>query len=145
MLDRLPPDALTGRVVSSFPSILETLQHIYQWDRYYLVHLQGGSVALEDIVLPTSYSDLKAAWRNVHHELHEWAQSQLPGRKNALLRGWATWSTWMIVMQIANHASHHLGQVLTLIRQAGYAPVQDDWTDLILFYLQRFPVEQKRV
>lgn len=48
----------------------------------------------------------------------------------------------MIVMQIANHASHHLGQMLTLIRQTGYAPVQSDWTDLILYYLQRFRVEQ---
>ena len=41
--------------------------------------------------------------------------------------------------QVANHATHHLGQMLTLIRQAGYSPVQADWTDLILFYLQRFP------
>ena len=141
MLDRLPPDALTRPVISSFPTILETLQHIYQWDRYYLVHLQGGSVALEEIVPPQSYAEIKDAWRTVHGELREWATIHLRQRKDVLLHGWATWPTWMIIMQIANHASHHLGQVLTLIRQAGYTPVQSDWTDLILFYLQRFALQ----
>lgn len=142
MLDRLPADVLTRPVVSSFPTMLETLQHICQWDQYYLVHLQGGRVQLDAIVPPKSYEELKEAWRKVHAELAQWANTHLSERKDVLLHGWATWPTWMIVMQIANHASHHLGQMLTLIRQTGYAPVQSDWTDLILYYLQRFPVEQ---
>jgi uncharacterized damage-inducible protein DinB len=142
MLDRLPPDVLTRPVVSSFPTMLETLQHIYQWDQYYLVHLRGGRVALDTIVPPESYRELKDAWRKLHSELAHWANSHLSERKDVLLHGWATWPTWMIVMQIGNHASHHLGQMLTLIRQAGYAPVQSDWTDLILYYLQRFPVKR---
>ena len=97
---------------------------------------------LDDIVPPHSYGELKEAWRQVHAELSAWAKASLPNRRNVLLSGWATWPTWMIVMQIANHASHHLGQVLTLIRQEGYAPGQSDWTDLILFYLERFPVQK---
>lgn len=59
-----------------------------------------------------------------------------------ILDGWGAWSTWHVIMQMANHTTHHLGQVLTLARQAGYEPTQDDWTDLILYYLQRFPTQQ---
>ena len=139
MVDRLPPGALTQPAISSFPTMLETLQHIYQWDRYYLIHLQGGSVQLNNVVPPSSYAQLKEASRSVHAELQEWAKAHLPEQKNVLVTGWSTWPTWMVVMQVANHATHHLGQMLTLIRQAGYSPVQADWTDLILFYLQRFP------
>ena len=48
-------------------------------------------------------------------------------------------TTWMIVMQLANHATHHFGQVVTLLRQLGYTPQQFELTDLIAYYLWRFP------
>jgi uncharacterized damage-inducible protein DinB len=140
MLDCLPADALTRPVISSFPTILDTLRHLYRWDRYYLEHLKGGHVQLEQITLPDAYGELRQAWGELHKELLDWARIHLSERKNVVLHGWATWPTWMVVMQLANHASHHLGQVLTLVRQAGYMPQQSDWTDLILFYLDRFNV-----
>ena len=40
------------------------------------------------------------------------------------------------------HNASPWGQLVTLVRQAGYEPTQADWTDRILFYMQRFPLEQ---
>jgi hypothetical protein len=97
-------------------------------------------VQLEQIAPPDVYSDLKRSWVELHKEVLDWARVHLSARKDVVLHGWSDWPTWMVVMQLANHASHHLGQVLTLVRQAGYAPQQSDWTDLILFYLDRFKV-----
>lgn len=139
MIDKLPAEALTRSLVSSFPSILETLRHSFHWDKYYLTHLQGGNVEVGEIVPPTTYDALKQEWATVHADLQAWTKANLPTKQNQMLSGWADWPVWMVVMQVANHATHHLGQLVTLIRQAGYAPQQADWTDLILYYLHRYP------
>jgi uncharacterized damage-inducible protein DinB len=143
-IDKLPHEAVTCPVVSSFPSICSTFQHLYQWDSYYLTHLKGGSIGVGAAPVPATYSELKAALPRLQSEIMEWARDNLDARKNVVLHGWAAWPTWQVVMQMANHTTHHLGQVLTLARQAGYEPGQEDWTDLILYYLQRFPTAQER-
>ena len=44
MVDKLPADALTKRVESSFPSIFATLQHVYHGDRYYFTFMKGDRI-----------------------------------------------------------------------------------------------------
>ena len=139
MIDRLPADALTKPLVSSFPSILETLRHSFHWDKYYLTHLQGGHVEVGEIIPPATYETLKQEWPTVHADLQAWVRANLPAKQNQMLSGWADWPVWMAIMQVANHTTHHLGQLVTLVRQAGYEPKQSDWTDLILYYMQRYP------
>ena len=139
MVDKLPTESVTKPVVSSFTSILATLQHLYQWDGYYFTHMQGGSVGVGEVIPPATYAELKEELPKLHAEMMGWARENLPERKDLILHGWADWPVWMIIMQIANHTTHHLGQVVTLARQAGYEPEQADWTDLILYYLQRYP------
>lgn len=141
-LDKLPPEAITCPVVSSYPSICATMQHLYQWDSYYFTHMQGGKTGVGEAPVPETYADLRTQMPELHEEILEWARQNLPREKDNILYGWARWPMWQIIMQMANHTTHHLGQVLTLARQAGYQPVQEDWTDLILYYLQRFPTEQ---
>ncbi len=142
MVDKLPAEAIASPICSSFASILDTLRHLYQWNQYYFTHMLGGRVALEEIVPPSTYAELKEAMPKLHAQMLAWAREHLSDHKHDVLHGWATWPTWMIVMQIANHYTHHLGQVLTLVRQAGYVPLQSDWTDLILYYLKRYPQER---
>ena len=139
MLDKLPAEAITHKVESSLPSILATLQHLYSWNKYYFIHFQGGSIGVGEVIPPATYDEIKQEFPKLDAEMLAWAKENLAERKDIVLNGWAAWPTWMIVMQIANHSTHHLGQVVTLARQAGYTPEQSDWTDLILYYLQRFP------
>lgn len=139
MTDKIPTEALTAPVNSSFPSIVRTYSHIYQWNKYYLIHLQGDSININEVEAPLTYPGLKKELPRLNQELHAWALENLPESKNINLTGWAVWPVWMVVMQIANHTTHHLGQILTLVRQAGYVPLQSDWTDLILYYLKRYP------
>lgn len=144
MVDKLPVQAVTEPVVSSFPSILATLQHICMWDKYYLIHLQGGRVEPKDVEVPATYPELREEWRRVHEDMLSWAQERLAAQKDEVLTGWGVWPVWMIVMQIANHATYHRGQALTLLRQAGYAPERGEWSDLILYYLGRYPQENQK-
>lgn len=141
-LDRLPPDAITQAVVSSYPSILATLQHLYQWDSYYFTHMRGGKIGVGQATAPQTYAELRVEAPKLHDAILEWARQNLNERKDSLLEVWAVLPVWQIVMHMANHTTHHLGQIVTMARQLGYAPAQEDWTDLIGYYMQRFPTEQ---
>lgn len=143
-VDQLPPGALTERVTSSFPTLLATLQHVYGWDKYYFIHLQGGHAERQSIPEPATYDELKREWAALHREIIAWAKENLADRRNLVLDGWGVWPVWMIVMQIANHATHHFGQVVTLLRQLGYTPKTIESTDVIRYYLRRYPQENQK-
>ena len=142
-VDHLPADALTRPVTSSFPTLLATLQHVYGWDKYYFIHLQGGHAERRSVPEPTTYDELKREWAILHEEIVSWAKENLAARKDLVLDGWGVWPTWMVVMQMANHATHHLGQVVTLLRQLGYGPQAMDSTDVIRYFLRRYPQENQ--
>jgi uncharacterized damage-inducible protein DinB len=144
MVDALPSVAITQPVISSFPSLLATLQHVYGWDKYYFIHMKGGSIQRESVDEPQTYEALRTEWASLHLEMISWAKENLPARKDIILDGWGVWPTWMIVMQVASHGTHHFGQVVTLLRQLGYAPKEADLTDLIAFYLRRYPQENQK-
>ena len=136
MVDRLPEAAVTQKVESSFPSILATLVHVYRGDRYYFALMKGEETKAAP---PETYQELKREWANLHGEMTAWARDHLRARKDVVLKGWGVWPCWMALMQMVSHGTHHRGQVVTLLRQAGCTPTPDDFTDLIFYYLQRFP------
>lgn len=139
MVDKLPPSAVTAPVESSFPSIFATLTHVYRADKYYFSFMSSEGTPWRELDSPESYVRLKSEWAKLHDEMLAWARESLNERSDVLLSGWAVWPCWMALMQMVSHGTHHLGQVLTLVRQAGYAPTPDENTDLIFYYLQRFP------
>ena len=143
MVDKLPAEALTKNVECSFPSIFATLQHVYHADRYYFTFMKGDRIEWRELDSPETYVHLKNEWAQLHTEILAWAKENLGERRDVVLSGWAVWPCWMALMQMVSHGTHHLGQVVTLVRQAGYTPTPDDFTDLIFFYLQRFPQQDQ--
>lgn len=144
MVDKLPSGAVTQPVESSFPTLLATLQHVYGWDKYYFVHMKGEHVDREAVKEPQTYDELRREWPKLHSEIVSWGRQHLPKRQDIVLKGWGVWPTWMIVMHMANHATHHFGQVVTLLRQLGYTPEPMEFTDLIMYYLRRYPQEGQK-
>ncbi len=142
-VELLPASALTEPVTSSFPTLLATLQHTYGWHKYYFIHLRGERAERGSIDEPATFGELKRAWAALHRDTLSWAKENLAARKDVVLEGWGTWPTWMIVLQMASHATHHFGQVVTLVRQLGYPLEKVDSTDLIRYLLRRFPQENQ--
>lgn len=140
LVDRLPKGAMSTQVESSFPTIVDTLKQVYGWDLYYFIHMRGERIRREDIALPLGFRELCDEWPRLHDEMVDWGRKHLPHCKDNIVERWRSWPTWMIVMQVASHATHHFGQVVTLARQLGCDPERADFTDLILFYLERFSV-----
>ena len=147
-IDKLSPETITHAPGNSCRSILATLRHLYETDWYYFSHLTGGTAELEfhegavripGCKAPDEYEALKQEHVRLRRIILDWARENIPAQKDTVLHGWGTWSVWQVVMQMANHTTHHLGQISTLLRQAGYAPTQSEWTDLILYYVEKFP------
>jgi uncharacterized damage-inducible protein DinB len=143
-VDRLPVGALAQPVRASFPTLLATLRHVYGWDMYYFIHLQGGQAERSSIPEPDTYDELRRVWPILHRDIESWAKENVAGRKDVVLDGWGVWPTWMVVMQMANHATHHFGQVVTLLRQLGYTPEKMGSTDLIRYLLARYPQKDQK-
>ena len=77
VLDRLPPEAVTRKVTSSFPSLFATMQHIYFADSYYLTYLKGGSISFGDVQVPQTYEELKEQLPQLQTAALSWARDNI--------------------------------------------------------------------
>lgn len=137
----LLPEQFTREMGNSFPSVRDTLSHLYAAEWAWCSRWNGVSpttfppVALPDVAaLRTQWSQLEADVRVVVDRM---------GREGldrtidyTMFNGDARSSVfWQMVQHVVNHASYHRGQVTTMIRQLGATPPQG--MDLITFYRTR--------
>jgi uncharacterized damage-inducible protein DinB len=137
----LTPEQFTRNLGNSFGSVRDTLVHILGAQMVWIVRLTGGAPA--GMPSPEGYPDLasvRAKWGETEPTLQAYVSALKPedvGRtleyrnlKGILFRD----QIGNILQHLANHGSYHRGQVTTLLRQLGAAPVS---TDLIGFYRER--------
>jgi uncharacterized damage-inducible protein DinB len=138
---RLTPDQYTRDLGSSFPSVRDTLVHIYSSEWIWYQRWQGTSAGMLD---PTRYPDVEALrteW--LEHEsrvrafvaaLDDAAVERVIEYRS--LRGEPQRSAiWEMVQHVVNHGTYHRGQVTTMLRQLGSAPPGS--MDLIAYHRQR--------
>lgn len=131
----------TMEIVSSFNSIRETVLHTVSAEKAWLerfrknkeiVWLQSGFTGSKD--------ELIAIWKNTSQELkqfiNEFEETQLTVQLQfTRLNGEVyTMPYYQLFAHVVNHATYHRGQLVTMLRQAGYTKVQS--TDLLGFYRQ---------
>ena len=135
----LTPEQYTRDLGSSFPSVRDTLVHLYAAESNWYLRWQGETPT--SMIPPERFPDvasLRAAWgdhevkiRAFVEELDEAGINRVFDYKT--LDGRAMRSTlWQMVQHIANHGTYHRGQVTTLLRQLGAKPAKS--LDLIAFY-----------
>jgi uncharacterized damage-inducible protein DinB len=121
---------------SSFPSICETVLHIWDAELIWLNRLQGKSFS----TWPSK--DWKrehgiAGWIECSNRLRDYCAAQQEGwweetAHYQLLSGKGHATPHAdIVMHVTNHSTFHRGQVVTMLRQAGITDLPS--TDLIAF------------
>lgn len=141
VIRKLAPEQQTRELISSFPSILATLQHLYQGNVSWFSRMRGDAIPWANIQVPKSFPELDATWQKLLDEMTAWAKSRTatqwrsrlprnapPGEKQEV-------PLWQAVMHLSNHDSYHRGQLTTLIRQVGGTPTN---TDLLFYYLDHF-------
>jgi uncharacterized damage-inducible protein DinB len=141
-IEPLRPEQLTRDLGSSFPSIRETVVHIYAAEVAWHSRWQGQSPTA--LMTSDAFPDVAAvrrAW--TAHEVTMRAFVEQLGEEGisrvfefTLLSGAAGSSPfWQMLQHIVNHASYHRGQVTTMLRQLGAAPAKS--MDMVAFYRTR--------
>lgn len=122
----------------SFPSIYETLVHLYQSDRVWLDRLKEQPFGkLADYEAPGCMYDLKDAWLPIHDEmisivtsLSDEQLSRAIAYTNLAGQPFSS-EVWQMILHVVNHGTHHRGQITTMLRQIGATPTN---LDLIRYY-----------
>ncbi|MBI4888514.1 MAG: DinB family protein [Acidobacteria bacterium] len=141
-VERLPAEQFTRDVGNSFPSIRDTLVHLYGADRIWCARWEGETPhSMPD---PAGFPDVAAigrAWTG--HERRMRALLDRLGEDGVAksieyrtMDGTPQAQVfWQMLQHLVNHGSYHRGQVTTMMRQLGQAPPTA--MDLIAFYRER--------
>jgi len=139
--EALSPDQFLRDLGNSFPSVRDTVAHILGAEWIWLRRWHGESPtalpAAGDFPTPASLRKRAAA---LEHERGAFLEGLTEGRLNGPLhyRDIAGKPCTLPLVQslqhVVNHGTYHRGQVTTLLRQLGAAPVS---TDMSRFYLER--------
>ena len=134
----LTPEQFTQDLGSSFPSVRDTLVHVFTADRAWVGRLEGKAPPRANAQDFAGLSALLEVWEPV---LQRWpvVVKSLgdPGRliEYKSFAGDPFSSTLgQIVRHVVNHGTYHRGQVATMLRQLGAQAVS---SDLISFYRER--------
>lgn len=141
-VERLSPEQFTRVVVSSFPSVRDTLVHMYAADNVWYRRWHGESPT--QLVSPEPFHDLatvKAAWEELEAATRQYFstldQAGIDSVTDYRLMNGTPGSSpfWQMLQHVVNHSAYHRGQVVTMLRQLG-APAPKP-LDLIAFYRER--------
>jgi uncharacterized damage-inducible protein DinB len=138
----LTADQLNRDLGSSFPSIRQTVVHIYAAEWAWYSRWQGSSPTA---LLPDERFPDVAAIRSAWLELEEKMRAFLDGLgEDGVARVFdykllnqqpGSSPLWQMLQHVVNHASYHRGQVTTMLRQISAQPGKS--MDAIAFYRTR--------
>jgi uncharacterized damage-inducible protein DinB len=130
----LTQEELDRKLGGSFPSVRETLVHIYAAEWIWLERWRGTSPkGLPSPDEMKTLDGLKERWARVEEERSQFARGLSAdrlgetiayfnlageGRKNRLGE---------LFVHVVNHCSYHRGQVATMLRQLGRKPLSTDY------------------
>lgn len=136
----LSDEQFSRAIVSSFPSVRETLQHIFGGEYLWLERWLGRSHSAIPPAEAANLAALRSHWEKIDADLLHFARGLSAADLDRVLAYRNTegqeFSNPMKVMlqHLANHSTYHRGQITTMLRQLGAAPLA---TDLIVYYRER--------
>ena len=143
-VELLRPEEFTRDMHNSFGSIRDTLAHIAAADHIWLHRWRGESMTA---LLPgdriPDVAAARAEWADLERETRAFMQDVGAEGVNRvwdykLMNGQPFSSTfWQMLQHVVNHATYHLGQVTTMMRQIGAQPAKS--IDMITFYRELGP------
>lgn len=135
----LTPEMFIRDNWSSFPSIRDTMLHLYSADGRWLDRWQGRvpRAKLEPADFPY-LEDLRGKWREIEEAQLKFVEGlgdnaisgslTLPAEDGQPAR---TVPTWQPLYHVAHHAGYHRGQLATMLRQLGHRPPTTDFIDFV--------------
>lgn len=139
-VEPLTSDQFTKDLGNSFPSVRDTLAHLYGADWVWCSRWEGESpAALPDPQLFPDLASIRRAWDahepQVRAVLKQFGEIGVDQPFEYVRNGVRQVQPFSHTLQhLVNHGTYHRGQVVTMLRQLGAAAPT---TDLIAFYRER--------
>jgi uncharacterized damage-inducible protein DinB len=138
----LTAEQFTKDLGSSFPSVRDTLGHIYGAEWIWLERWNGRTPTggLPKAADFPDLASLRTRWAEHERALDAFVSGLDNDKLNAELETRTLDGTpykqplWQMMQHVVNHGSYHRGQVTAFLRQLGHKAVA---TDLIRFYRER--------
>jgi len=129
----LPTDVIVKDFGGSFPSIRLTLLHMLQADYRWLQRLNG--IPIVDIPSYWEHADMNSmlsTWSNVQEQLVSRVKELVPGGNQNIKFTTAKGDSYElpladVIAHLVNHATHHRGQLVNMMRMAGVKPESTDY------------------
>ncbi|MGH9257674.1 MAG: DinB family protein [Vicinamibacterales bacterium] len=141
-VERLSPEQFGKALGNSFPSIRDTLVHLYGADRIWCDRWEGASPrSMPDAGGFPDLASIRVAWteqeRKVRALLERLGEQGVdrPIEYRTMDGQLQAQPFWQMLQHLVNHGSYHRGQVTTMMRQLGEKPPKS--MDLIAFYRER--------
>jgi uncharacterized damage-inducible protein DinB len=138
-LERLTPGQFTQRIENSFPSVRETMVHMWGAEVVWIARWDGESLpGLPDGRHLPDLAALRTAWKQLHARLQAIVERLGEDGVNRPFEYRSFDGTLQqqpfsqMLQHVVNHGSYHRGQVTMMLRQLGVAPAKQ--MDLIAFY-----------
>jgi len=142
VIETLTHEQLTTNLGNSFPSIFDTIVHLYGADWIWRSRWDGESP--QALPASSTFPDLasvRSAWENEERRIRGVLSRLGPEGVTRPIeyRGWdgrlQAQPFWHMLQHLVNHGSYHRGQVTTMLRQLNVPPAKS--MDLIAFYRER--------
>ena len=139
---RLSPEQFTRQIVGSFPTVRDTLVHLYwaDWAWYQIWHGTFPSTALA-VDQFTDVESIARAWTDHETKVRVFVAAlggDDPHRVVEFRRPDGTAAAFPVahmIQHLVNHGTYHRGQITMMLRQLGVPPPES--TDLIRYYRDR--------
>jgi uncharacterized damage-inducible protein DinB len=140
--EALTPEQFSRNLGNSFPSVRDTLVHLFSADWVWCTRWEGETPqAMLDPAIFPDVATLRAAWTD-HERRVRAILAQLGENGVTKTIEYRTFNGlaqaqpfWQLLQHLVNHGSYHRGQVTTMLRQLGAAPPKS--LDLVSFYRER--------
>jgi uncharacterized damage-inducible protein DinB len=132
----LTPERFVQDTWSSFPSIRDTLVHVFSADGRWLDRFRGQPVRAR--LDPAEYpylEDIRTRWREIEGAQLALVEQLNPGLDSTMTlpaedgEPARTVPAWQPLYHVAHHAGYHRGQLATMLRQLGHRPPTTDFLD----------------
>jgi uncharacterized damage-inducible protein DinB len=136
-ISKLSDEEINREIVSSFPSLYKTMQHMWLaeevwWKRLKLME----NIVLESALFAGPFSEMVDILAKQSHQYKEWIDG---ATETQLVHVFAyirnkeqhKMPVYQMLLHVFNHASYHRGQLVTLLNQLGAGKIPD--TDFFTF------------
>ena len=142
-LNQISDEQWSQTVVSSFPSIAETILHLASAERAWYDRFNNGGEPVEWLasVFKGTRTELMGLWKQASLNLKDYISSfeenklkeeltfrRINGEEN-------TMPYYQMFAHVINHSTFHRGQLVTMLRQAGFTGVSS--TDMLGFFRRK--------